>query len=274
MWKIRIIDSNNERGQALYNLVARFNCLPDARLKSIRDNEGTLINESEKKPDIFLLHINDQIKSFKATFDFLHHIIQELPSSVIVLYSGGSLALEKTQFGLKIQDQAGKVWEFSEGDLSRICVIQRPVNVGYELNIVVALEDYSVNRNLAEFFQILQFKQVLEYIESLSWLCQGYLAVTNPASLEQDEVQSIVSSWSVYELEEKRTLVSSPVEWWRKPFEPLEVSALRAKVREEWNSEEGWAPIEHLLNAIEDTKKIPLGVVNSAYKAISQRLSA
>ncbi len=273
MWKIRIIDSNNERGQALYNLVAQLNCLPNARLKSIRDDEGVLINESEQKPDIFLLHINDQTKSSKATCDFLQHLIQELPSSIMVIYSGGSLALEKTQSGLKIQDSVGKVWELSEGDFSRVCVIQCPVNVDDKLNIVAALEDYSINKSVENFFQTLQSKQALEYVESLSWLCQGYLAVTNPASLEQDEVQFIVSSWHVSELEKKRTLVSSPIEWWRKPFEPLEVSALRAKVQEEWNSKEDWSPIEQLLDAIEDTKEIPLRVVNSAYKAISQRLS-
>lgn len=171
--KIRIIDSLKPRNDDISILLGKYNefAVGGALRESCCD-------ESNDRPDIFLLHVNDLKKNGNPNYDCLIEIDEKLKEALIVLYSGGGIELvgvsdRQIEFRYK-----GEPWGFDVHDGNRFCIIERPISRGSDFKIVQALERYFISgKDKNIFFEALRHPSI-EYLSALLILCQGYLGAS------------------------------------------------------------------------------------------------
>jgi len=120
----------------------------------------------------------------------------------------------------------------------------------------------------------------LEYLPSLSILCQGYLA-TNSKSVDKKVKEALDQmGWNkeIHPDISNKKLETQKTSWWLEPFDNEPVDAIIAKVKKEWHGgKDGEIPnsVTEFLKRIEQDKlQYPdsTAIVANAYLAISARL--
>jgi hypothetical protein len=193
--KIRIIDEK-KRGDDIYSAIRGYNIL--SKEEALRPDEE-VFDKPELSPEIFLLHITDIKKQGKPSYDYLKRINSDLKDALIVLYSGGTLKIEKqSEKRIKFTDD-NDTWDFEVSDGHRFCIVEKPVNSLSDIPIEQALENYlAADKDKDIFFEILKY-QGSEHIAALDILCQGYLMAGMAAGKidknDKDEVIALIG-WS------------------------------------------------------------------------------
>ncbi|MBD2179293.1 hypothetical protein H6F42_20425 [Pseudanabaena sp. FACHB-1998] len=300
MLKIRIFDSkigSGSRGFTISQLAKKYNLLEYSLLASSwQDVDKTrLVDESSTCPNIFFIHISDQILGIDTPYvEFFNYIVETLPSSLVVIYSGGTLIKTETDEGFELNvDRSSTIWnlKLEQQTISNFCVIQYPVSNGNEMNLEMALEAYTLGNNKEEFFQILQGEK-LEILPALSILCQGYLAVHTDfdnhevtTALEKmgwidfnnsSEYSSIISQ----DVLNKKSVVQQ-ISWWLYPFAEMNLQGssildeIKKKIEKEWNEKKCGKVCDCILQLLDLLKgknlEDPL-IVARAYVSIANRL--
>jgi hypothetical protein len=277
--KVRIIDSKN-RGVDICSAVAEFNIFSK---KEALHPYAEEIDKSELPPDIFLLHTTNLKKNGEPSYDYLKSINYELKDALIVLYSGGSLEIEKQDEKKIIFKDEGVTWDFDVTDGRRFCIIEKPVNSLSDIPIIQALENYLGTRKDRDvFFKSLKY-QGSKHIAALDILCQGYLMAGIAAGKIVDKEVEYLIGWddkikkifpkAESDWEEGWEKVKNP-QWWWDTFARDKESALKLmteKIKLEWEKDR--PDVFDKLFAMINGKQVDNhSIVVQVYRAISDKL--
>lgn len=298
--KIIIIDSR-KRGKDIFNKIQRFNDLSQKqswRYSIWQDTNMTIHQEDIKiAPDLFLIHINDLMGKENVDTKYVEEINGRLKSSLIILYSGGSISINEKKKNHLNLTQGNKTWKFTITNGNQICIIARPIARASDLNIESALEKYITSLSNYDqkkakeiFFQELApIKMMPKNLIALSILCQGYLAVLAaqksdlpeetkvaqalelmgwPAFTKSDEGRKVLQKMN---LAGKIDEVSKPT-WWNDVF-ALDKSEFEKTIAKEWELKSiDDCPIKTFLDSIYGTDKLTPELVADVFISIAKKL--